>query len=663
MSNETGAVHDPEVVPAGAGQGPPDTEGAPTGEPDASNPQSTPTDPDEPTRAPVPSPFVGMPVSDFVRDGAAVLLLLVSLTHMWSLDGLASSKVDVVLITILSLFSLALPYVARVGVLPATWTVHTTRRARLVANAPYLVLVVVYLLIDVLSGIDLLGTRGGLGPAVALGLAGAVLAAQPRQCELGPEDQDREVGERWLRSLFVLGGVLAVGVLLTVVLTLVESSDAGVSVVLAVLLQAALVVALVGLPLLGTIKRAESARLTLASLGLLVAVAFALSFAILMESTHAGNFGLVLVPAFGAVAASPAVRRAMAVEPPAVSWTGVAVRSLDLVVVVAGFVALSGVVSLVAGFHGATVILSIILGLVAAGVALVARLALARDAASGRLLAIGLAGAAALLGIVLLVVSGGGVVHLLLAFGLPLLVVYALTVPREVRDHFAETRPGDSATAGVPSGAYEWSPPAPRPARTPDTGGYGPTSYGPPAQQPQPWAGAGQDATQVIGVQTIEPQRSGYAARPGLAHDGGPATAVLPPYSGEQPTAPGQSAQEPDPYAPSQGQQAPGQYAQQGNAQQDPAAQQGYPVAGTQQGYGQQGNGQQAYAPAQPVGFTAQQALDPSTPLEVLAQIVQDAPHLRPQVAANPSTYPALLDWLGNLGDPAVDAALRSRRG
>ena len=107
----------------------------------------------------------------------------------------------------------------------------------------------------------------------------------------------------------------------------------------------------------------------------------------------------------------------------------------------------------------------------------------------------------------------------------------------------------------------------------------------------------------------------------------------------------------------------------------------GYPARGYGQGYGQQhgqqgygaGYGQQpaaqpqqSYSPpaqaAQAPGFTAAQALDPSTPLEVLAQIVQDAPHLRPQVAANPSTYPALLEWLGNLGDPAVDAALRSRR-
>jgi hypothetical protein len=31
-------------------------------------------------------------------------------------------------------------------------------------------------------------------------------------------------------------------------------------------------------------------------------------------------------------------------------------------------------------------------------------------------------------------------------------------------------------------------------------------------------------------------------------------------------------------------------------------------------------------------------------------------------LAANPSTYPDLLHWLGQLGDPAIDSAL-ARRG
>jgi hypothetical protein len=64
---------------------------------------------------------------------------------------------------------------------------------------------------------------------------------------------------------------------------------------------------------------------------------------------------------------------------------------------------------------------------------------------------------------------------------------------------------------------------------------------------------------------------------------------------------------------------------------------------------------------SEPSQFTAQQASDPATPAEVLAAIAEHRPDLRPMVAANPTTYPGLLEWLGRLGDPAVDAAIASR--
>lgn len=60
-------------------------------------------------------------------------------------------------------------------------------------------------------------------------------------------------------------------------------------------------------------------------------------------------------------------------------------------------------------------------------------------------------------------------------------------------------------------------------------------------------------------------------------------------------------------------------------------------------------------------GFTVEQALDPNTDQTTIAQIAQYAPELRPCLARNPNTYPELLDWLGKLGDPAINAALASR--
>ena len=64
----------------------------------------------------------------------------------------------------------------------------------------------------------------------------------------------------------------------------------------------------------------------------------------------------------------------------------------------------------------------------------------------------------------------------------------------------------------------------------------------------------------------------------------------------------------------------------------------------------------------QPENFTAAQASDPQTPGQVLADIAALRPDLRVAVASNPGTYPGLLEWLGSLGEPAVDAAIAARR-
>ncbi|MDM7832187.1 variant leucine-rich repeat-containing protein [Cellulomonas edaphi] len=54
-------------------------------------------------------------------------------------------------------------------------------------------------------------------------------------------------------------------------------------------------------------------------------------------------------------------------------------------------------------------------------------------------------------------------------------------------------------------------------------------------------------------------------------------------------------------------------------------------------------------------------AAHPQAPAAELARIVNQRPDLRAVVAANPAAQPALLDWLGSLRDPAVDAALATR--
>jgi len=53
---------------------------------------------------------------------------------------------------------------------------------------------------------------------------------------------------------------------------------------------------------------------------------------------------------------------------------------------------------------------------------------------------------------------------------------------------------------------------------------------------------------------------------------------------------------------------------------------------------------------------------DPAATPQTLGAIAQMYPTLRYQVAMHPNAYPALLDWLGGLGDPTISAAVASRR-
>lgn len=54
-------------------------------------------------------------------------------------------------------------------------------------------------------------------------------------------------------------------------------------------------------------------------------------------------------------------------------------------------------------------------------------------------------------------------------------------------------------------------------------------------------------------------------------------------------------------------------------------------------------------------------AANPNTDLEILRTLAYEYPHLRPVIALNPSSYEGLLQWLGDLGDEDVNAALRQR--
>ena len=56
-------------------------------------------------------------------------------------------------------------------------------------------------------------------------------------------------------------------------------------------------------------------------------------------------------------------------------------------------------------------------------------------------------------------------------------------------------------------------------------------------------------------------------------------------------------------------------------------------------------------------------AADPATPQARLAELAYESAELRLLVAANPSAYPALLDWMRALDEPGLAGVLAARGG
>ena len=113
------------------------------------------------------------------------------------------------------------------------------------------------------------------------------------------------------------------------------------------------------------------------------------------------------------------------------------------------------VLELINGTHGFLPVLLLIFALISIVAGLVARTSLKNDPATGRPIALAAAGVVALLGLVAIIVPRGdyvssvGYQDLLIAFGLPALIAFALTVPEPVRSYLAGRAPAVRMSAGV----------------------------------------------------------------------------------------------------------------------------------------------------------------------------------------------------------------------
>ncbi|MGF0117247.1 hypothetical protein ACQFYA_13125 [Promicromonospora sp. Marseille-Q5078] len=577
------------------------------------------------------SPFGGVTVRELVRDVVASFALLVALPLPWDHAHRGSDRLEVVLVTVLALLAVAAPYLRRGGVGPSSWDLLTSRRTVALACLPYAIVALVYLALDATAPAD---ASGGVGAGLAVGLAGAALAAAPR----------------WAHTPAVVAGVVALGTLATPVAALVQGAPWPTTVTAAI---NALVVLGVLWFTVGTYLRSGdlSAGYVLIALGGAVALELVLfaggSERPWFESVHGQRLGLLLLPVVAAVTARRIVddAAATAADPDDVRaerWVAVAVRSLGLVALVAGFIALVALVRIISDGVAVPLVLRLIVGVLMVAVAFAARRALASDPRTGHVTAVGASCVLVVLGLVIVVARAGlgtqsNVEELLVAFGLPAIVLAVLLVPSSVRELVASAPPetpepepamdDDATTDAAPTNGIPT-----HGTPTHGTPTHGTPTHGTPAH--------GTPTGETASVASREPAEAWTVAAPASSSrtSSVPASSV-PPRSAPTVAVSGAAGRPMD------------------------ATQQMEPV----RGYGSPDSTQvlppvQAAPPAQAPGWGAAQAMDPSTPLADLARIAAEAPHLRSYVAANPSTYPALLDWLGALGDPAVDAALRSRR-
>jgi hypothetical protein len=146
---------------------------------------------------------------NLVRDLSAAVLLVIALFLPWNLYfgiGVPDSRTALFAVlgavTLLSLLSIAVTYVG-------LGKSSGAGRLRFVLNVPYLLLVIAFIVFDAFQTIRSGGTvhvPGGVGPGAWLGIAGALLCAQP--VITGSDAEPAAGGDRfskWRRSAQVIG--------------------------------------------------------------------------------------------------------------------------------------------------------------------------------------------------------------------------------------------------------------------------------------------------------------------------------------------------------------------------------------------------------------------------------------------------------------------------
>ena len=558
-----------------------------------------------------------------MRDGLAAVALIISLFMVWHAGDagtgrfagdLAATHLDVVVITLLSLASLSIPYLWRAGVFGPSWGYAKTQDARLLANAPYFLLVVAYLVIEIVA-------HPGLGPAMAFGLAGAILAAQPRGSELADGDVARD--RRWIVAVLAIAGLVVVLTLIQII-EAARSFDATSMIVIALLALGN--AALLSVVAVGMVRGSDAWRLVGIGVGVVGAVFGLLSLSpqfVLTKMTTTAvfpSFSLVFWMAFGAAVAAPSVARLMTrASSKPVSWMPALRPVLDLAIGVNALMAVASIVAIIRvtslgdrfldTVSPVPFVLALIFGVVGVVGGFIVRTTLRKDPRQGHRLATGYAGLLFVLGLALVVIWSvlrlGNIapLTLLLAFAFPAALAVILWGTPAVREYFHTLPEGDR------SGRYSFA-------------GIPRDRQGAP--------GTGRGAAAERGARRACGGRTGPNRRPPSISSS--------PNSRRRRTAGCASG-------------CHGRH--RGPSRPRPSAS---PAPTTRR------RAVGASADQKALDAIRAEAANRRTSAVRLREIASTVPEARAAVASNPKAYPDLLTWLGNLGDPDVDEALERRQ-
>lgn len=659
---------------------------------------------------PVKGPFAAITIRDYVVDAIALTLLVISLFLPWrlsNLDGLrgsgvAASHIGVLLATIVSMLSLGLTYVWRAGAFGPSWNYKKMQDVRLLANLPYLVVAVVYLVIELVSSRN-------LGNALAFGLAGALLAATPRQSELGDREADVGRDKRWVIALCAVAGLSVLTVLIQIVkyFSLTNSVNSLYTVML--ILLGLLTPALFGVVAWKVLQKSQTWRLVGMGIGL---GGLLLAFIALSDSSRvfAGFYGstpmfsVVFWLAFGAIAAAPSVGRLVEDRPSPQKWQALVGAAMKVALFGSAAFALLALVNLIrvvttdenmlsSYYNEGPVewVFSLVFAAVAIAGFFVASTAWKNGTRQGHQLVSAYAGLLFVLYLVLIIIGGNSTSWslmgpaVILAFVIPVAMAVILWAPAAMREHF-----GALPQAGTSHGGFSFEGVNQAPAQHPgQQQGQVPAQrplYSPAAAQPQEAFPVAQGAPVPLQHAPSQPELAPVNIEAVIAEASNPTTtpARLHELAVAFPAAHSAIAANPGVYPELRDWLASrvpvtvptaSHTPEQTQAQAEETASDATPLRDTLQSSEaaiEEVDGGTRVEPAIE-GFVSgdhasseldallAEAANPNTTAVRLQELAASNAQLHAGIAGNPAAYPQLLQWLAGINSPGVAEALQKR--